>query len=619
MGKRNFSKKVNVHKPDDVEFSGVTAQMKPLNHLGFVAAAIDQLGIVESINRLIPPDPQQIVSTGESVAAIILNFLSGSGQERLYITPEFFESIAVERLFGKGITAQNLNDDTLGRALDRIAESGPSLVFNTTMIKGAQKSNLISKFIHLDTTSISVHGEFQNVQSASAGGQIINLQPNQKTSAGLAQQSVATGENKPVWTMEDPENEADTLKITYGYSKDHRPDLKQVVISMMLSGPARLPLFMQTLDGNTSDKTHFADAFELAKKVFQKRLAEDKHFIWVADSALYTSKNLAQMSQQGIRWLTRVPNVIREARALFKKEIQNDEWVLCQDANYQVHETFQEYAGVKQRWFLVFSKQAFQRDSKSFQRAVERERAAIEKTLSSISRQPFSCQADAKKAIKKAFSKFKYHGLQAQFTDILQHSKPGRPAPDSKPKRIGVKVDGIIYLRQDDIDAAVLDHGKFIVATNILDADELSAEQALVEYKKQSSCESAFKFFKNDTFQMNKIFLKRPPRIAAMMMILNLAVAVAHLVEYNLRTALQVNNDSVPDKAKKPTQKLTFALLAFHMVGVGVVTIGLENSPQRQSLMTTVSSLQKKLIKYFGSVAEAIYFGHNWSFSSGFA
>ena len=107
------------------------------------------------------------------------------------------------------------------------------------------------------------------------------------------------------------EDEPQIIKMTHGHSKDYRPDLKQAVLSLVVNGPSAIPLFMEPLDGNNSDKNSF---HETMKKVdeFQKQINLEKNFKWVADSALYSKDKL--LKNNDYLWLTRVPETIEEAK-----------------------------------------------------------------------------------------------------------------------------------------------------------------------------------------------------------------------------------------------------------------------------------------------------------------
>ena len=93
-------------------------EIKNLNHLGIIAGIIDEIGIVELINEQLGTDKNEIVSSGIMLKAIILNGL-GFVSRPLYLFPQFFEDKAIEHLLGEGIAPENLNDDKIGRVMDK--------------------------------------------------------------------------------------------------------------------------------------------------------------------------------------------------------------------------------------------------------------------------------------------------------------------------------------------------------------------------------------------------------------------------------------------------------------------------------------------------------------------
>ena len=96
-------------------------------------------------------------------------------------------------------------------------------------------------------------------------------------------------------------------------SRDHRPDLKQFVISLVMSDS--LPVFIQALSGNTSDKNHFREIVKEYGRSLQEKWGEDR--IWVWDSAVYSEKNLGEISEC-YRWITRVPETLSEAKEVLE-------------------------------------------------------------------------------------------------------------------------------------------------------------------------------------------------------------------------------------------------------------------------------------------------------------
>nr|MDU9044255.1 IS1634 family transposase [Candidatus Electrothrix aestuarii] len=101
------------------------------------------------------------------------------------------------------------------------------------------------------------------------------------------------------------EEEDGVVRITKGYSRDHRPDLNQIVLQLICERQAGIPLLMKPLSGNSSDKTDF-------RKTIQAHIDQLKNdFILkylVADSALYTAETLRELSR--ILWISRVPETL---------------------------------------------------------------------------------------------------------------------------------------------------------------------------------------------------------------------------------------------------------------------------------------------------------------------
>jgi transposase len=192
-----------------------TIESVRLDHHGLVASICSSLGLKDKINsRISQTDSRRVVSCGTSVVAMILNGL-GFTNHRLYLTSQFFENKPVSQLLEESLSAKDLTDDTLGHALDEIAEYGATELFSEVAFEIAIEQDLLGGFHHLDTTSLSVHGNYEGYE------------------------------------------DVESVKITHGYSKDHRPDLKQVVLSLVTHGPSDIPLWMEPLDGNSSDKESF--------------------------------------------------------------------------------------------------------------------------------------------------------------------------------------------------------------------------------------------------------------------------------------------------------------------------------------------------------------------------
>src|SRR5208337_1883631 len=228
---------------------------KNLDHLGIVSQICDEIGIVEAIDKILPPDPSMKISHGECIKLMVINGL-GFTSRPLYLEAQFFSSRPVDRFLMKDCE-DAINDDRLRRTLDKLFASGCDPLFASIASQAALRFGVSKKFRHLDSTSMEVHGEYDN-----------------REGVGL---------------------------ITFGYSKDHRPDLKQFMIYLMSSQDGDVPLLAKTVAGNTSDKQLFRERL----KELQGQIRAGEHVYFVADSALYTRTTIKDLSSS-MKWITRV-------------------------------------------------------------------------------------------------------------------------------------------------------------------------------------------------------------------------------------------------------------------------------------------------------------------------
>jgi transposase len=103
---------------DGLGCHGVTVCCEYPNHLSIVAEVCREIEVADWLD-LQEPDHRQYVSVGTVRVAMVLNGL-GSSNRRLYLTPQFYAHKPVEHLLGPGIQAEELNNDGLGRTLDRL-------------------------------------------------------------------------------------------------------------------------------------------------------------------------------------------------------------------------------------------------------------------------------------------------------------------------------------------------------------------------------------------------------------------------------------------------------------------------------------------------------------------
>lgn len=165
---------------------------------------------------------------------------------------------------------------------------------------------------------------------------------------------------------EEIETRQQPIKITYGYSRDRRPDLKQFMIDLIVSGDGDVPLFLKVGDGNEADKAVFG---QIARE-FKKQVDFDS--LIVGDSALYSKENLKRLMRE-MRWLSRVPFSIKEAQKLVDS-ISEKELTDSEIPGYSWRETISNYGGIEQRWLLVESQARQESDLKKLEKKIEQEK-----------------------------------------------------------------------------------------------------------------------------------------------------------------------------------------------------------------------------------------------------
>jgi transposase len=380
-----------------MNISAEQIETKNFGHLGLVAATINKLGIIEKIDEKLPVSKAHgaIVTMGRRVAAMILNGL-GFYNDRLYMHSLFFQDKPISLLLGDDINSENLNDDALGRCLDEIYRYGSTKLLSEIAMEIGTKENLLGKSAHLDTSSFTVYGDYSDndlLEEINLGKTEVELTPFEEI------------KSPPV--------------LTYGHAKNKRSDLKQVIISLTTSGPAGLPIWMEALDGNKSDKKSFQETLR-KMRLFQQQLADAPTFLYVADAELYVKDKL--LKNTNLRWLTRVPERIKEAKSLCEMSEETFCWE-CIGNGYQAVNLGSNYGGLNQRWQLIYSEQAYAKEIKTFKKRVKKEEEATEKKLQKISAKLFSNQDEAKNELALLTRKFKYHLIEEKIIEIKMTKK----------------------------------------------------------------------------------------------------------------------------------------------------------------------------------------------------
>src|SRR5467141_1571385 len=212
-----------------------------LDHLGILSEVIKDLGLIRLIDARLVPDELEEITPGEAVAGMILNGL-GFSDRPMSLPPQFFANKPVGLLLRDGVSAEHFNRFKLGRSLDKAFSYGCDTLLSEVALAVCQQAGIALTFTCLDTTSFSLTGAYV------------------------------------------PETDTQAIAITYGYSKDHRPDLKQAVLELIVSQDGGVPLMSQSWDGNASDTVVFKERAQALIATF--RGSPTPRYL-VADAKLY--------------------------------------------------------------------------------------------------------------------------------------------------------------------------------------------------------------------------------------------------------------------------------------------------------------------------------------------
>jgi len=222
-------------------------------------------------------------------------------------------------------------------------------------------------------------------------------------------------------------------------------------------------------------------------------------------------------------------------------------------------------------------------------------------------KEDFRCSKDALKAGKKLSKKLKYFNLECEdkkgMKKVKKEIDDGKKYKNTEVFRLDIKlIDDVQAQKQ-----AQNKVGKFIVATNIIDTNELADKDILANYKSLSGTEKGFKFLKDDSFHTSSVFLKTPGRIQALMMVMALCLMIYNIAENRLRTNMMKVNETLPNQVKKEVKNPSFKWIAQMMRGIMVTYCYNKAGNFLKSNISNISKIHKKVINLFGGSAIKIY------------
>jgi transposase len=551
---------------------GQTLRTYNIGALPIVNQLLERMQLESFLKRYLPRDGRRMaIPTSRCLLVLLRNILFS--REPIYGLGEWAERFAPELLDLKPGDLEHLNDDRVGRCLDRLFMADvPELVLDVVR-HVVQEFQVSLDELHNDSTTVSFCGAYEDAPQESKRGQRTRL------------------------------------AITFGHSKDHRPDLKQLLYILTVTDDGGVPLYFTAASGNVTDDTTHRETWDLLRQ-----LVGNSDFLYVADCKLATRENLQYIHNQNGRFVTILPRTRREDtefRQQLLTRLDAVNWEHLYDETNDKQEVVDRLRvctqntlsseGFRLLWF--HSTRKAERDAKSRARTLDRvsqELAQLQSRLQS-SRTRFRQRDKVEQAVKEILSQGDAgRWLHVQILEFeeetFKQSTRGRPGKNTRYVRettTRFKLSWTTNASQIEHDQAT--DGVFPLITN---QHEMTPEAVLRAYKRQPLIEKRFSQFKSD-FEVAPIYLKEVTRIQAMLAIYFFALMLQTLLERELRHALENSEyDSLP---LYPEHRACRAPTTRRMVDIfeTVQRHELTGGDEPQTFVTQLSPLQAQLAKWF--------------------
>jgi transposase len=471
---------------------------------------MEKLGLTDIMGSHIKQDMRTKLSCEKTIGLVIHNILTTPMP--LYEFQDWLKPLDENVLGLADAEVSLINDDRVGKALDDFYAGKHKDVFFHLALKAIKIFKIDCSQVHQDTTSITFAGKY--------GG----------------------------WSAQE--------LLTYGHNKDHRPDLKQLVLGLSVSADGGIPLVHKIYDGNQTDDRLHLDNHQRLRKLLGRA-----DFIYVADCKLATTDNLQKISAFGGRFVSVMPRTWKDDRK-FREEVKlgKVEWshLLSRKNNRTPQSKMDHYSVAKGKFSALKdytihwlrSTQKADQDVDTRLRRIDKAETGLRLLQTRINKYHLktrdqitvAAKAILKDAQAKKFLIIKIDGIK---NSKVTHKKRGRPQSGTT----GIKVysESFSVTFSTDYEAIAEDSlgdGVFPLITNL--GDDYSAKDALKIYKFQPFLEKRHSQLK--TYQeIAPVFLKKAERVVALLHVHVMALMVAALIERQIRQAMRKNKlDAIP-------------------------------------------------------------------------
>jgi len=566
-------------KPGHVARSGgKTLRTYDVGALPIINRILKRMRLSEILEECLPRDDSRTrLSTHRGLLVLVRNILIA--REPVYGVGQWATRHAPDQLDLRDEEVALLNDDRLGRCLDRLFDALDAGLIMKIVRHVIEEFQINLDELHNDSTSVSVYGAY----------------------SGAEEEGRVRGRR--------------TLAITFGFSKDHRPDLKQLVYILTVTNDRGVPVYFTSASGNTTDDTTHRETWDLLHELVGR-----VDFLYVADCKLASSDNMNYIARQQGRFITVLPRTHKEDgqfRQRLLKTPDSIRWAELYTVTQEIvtkgkvsqktvdrlsvgAEEIISRDGYRVLWYHSTRKVDLdsRRRTRQLQRAIQELTELRDRLRGPKSRFRERGKVDA--AVQKILGKHELDLLLR--VDVLEEEKPtyrqaskGRPGKNTKyvkqvKKRFDISwtVDSVRLAEAESLD------GIFPLITNVR---EMSAEEILRAYKRQPIIEKRFSQLKTD-FAVAPIYLKSVTRIQGLLAVYFFVLIVQTLLERELRQAMKHEKiESLPlypegRACRRPTTRKIVDLFD----GVQRHELGLPNC-EPEVMLTQLSPLQKQILK----------------------
>lgn len=535
-----------------------------VNHL------LERIKLEEFLKEHLPADGSRTqLPTRQGLLVLLKNLLFS--REPIYGVNEWAAACAPD-LVGLPPAERNLlNDDRLGRCLDRLFEANQGELVLDVVRHVIVEFDLRLDELHNDSTTVSFFGAY------------------------------------PEAALEDSQRGRPTPAITYGHSKDHRPDLKQLLYVLTISEDGGVPVYFATKSGNTTDDRTHQETWNLLRELVGR-----SDFLYVADCKLATIENMQYIDDQGGRFISVLP-ATRKENTEFRRRLldepdalawqhlhdsYDDHQQLCERLSIWPRETVTS-DGFRLWWF--HSTRKVERDEAARLKRIDRAIGGLQELRRRLTgpRTRYRQRDKLQQAVGEILDETDVRrwlrvGIQEWRQEEYRQTTPGRPGKHTKYVKREIPSFDLEWSIDDE--ALTQDRasdGVFPLITNVC---EFTALDTLQAYRRQPVIEKRFSQLKTD-FAVAPVYLKNVSRIQALLCVYFFALLVQALLERQLRTAMQTAGiESLPlypegRACKRPTTRRLLDIFA------PIQRHTLTRNGRSETFVTERSRLQRRILK----------------------